>query len=429
MENNFFKKHFSSLLSMPYFWVRFITFSLLLSGDCFVRIFFHIGPAGPEFSYGIVIPTLAILALSLVLFFVFEIKTLIKLKPSFKFAKQPLFILWLVFSFIVLISGIINLAPLYSLIIFIFMPLFTLMLKEKGFDKMLFYACGAAFLVCVIAGIIWHPLFSNAFALALAALVPCILCVISHVLLNQEKSNKKYIIFALIALLVILYLTNISGGRSGLLSIAFTIVCFIFAILIKLWVEKRQIKCSYKPVAIITVLVLAVLVSAIILGISFLENHFVPNENAESIEGLNTFEKFIVSIKNGNPFSSRGTIWKYTLENANLTGHSPAFYLDTNGILFEHQNQAHNVFFAVLGHYGIIAFVLFIIFCVAAMVRSVHYALNHKKLCLFPFLVLVAFFTAGICEDVLVMWCPHLFTVLFYAACAFLFVQKEDEQE
>ncbi len=427
MENNFLKKTFLPLLSMPYFWVRFIAFSVILACNSFVRVFFHIGPAGPEFSYAIVVPTLAILLLAVILFFVFEIKTLIKLKPSFDFLKQPLFIAWLVFSSICFISGIINLAPLYSTVIFVFMPLFVLMLKEQNFDKFFLLSFALTFFVNAIAGLIWHPLFSNSFALSFSALVPCILCVVIHALLSGK--DRKNIFFAIIALIVLLYFTNLSGGRSGLLAIVFTIVCFIFATLIKLSVKKRQTKCNYKTVAIITVSALVVLVTLIVCGINFLENHFVPSENAESIEGLSTFQKFIVSIKNGNPFSSRGTIWQYTLENANFTGHSPAFYLDTDGILAEHQNQAHNVFFAVLGHYGIFAFIAFIIFCVMATVRSVYYALTNDFLCFFPFLSLITFFTAGICEDVLIMWNPQLLTLLFYGACAFLIVKTEKQKK
>ena len=102
MENKFFKKTFLPLLSMPYFWVRFLAFSIILACNSFVRVFFHVGPAGPEFSYAIVVPTLSILLLAIILFFTFEIKTLIKIKPSFKIFKQPLFIVWLVFSFICL---------------------------------------------------------------------------------------------------------------------------------------------------------------------------------------------------------------------------------------------------------------------------------------------------------------------------------------
>ena len=238
------------------------------------------------------------------------------------------------------------------------------MFQEKGFDKLFLFSFTLTFIVNVIAGIIWHPLFSNSFALSFSSLVPCLLCLVIHALLSEQKSLRKNIFFALIALLALLYFTNLSGGRSGLLAIVFTILCFIFATLIKLNVKKRQKTCNYKTVAIITVAALIILVTLIICGINFLEIHFVPTENAESIEGLSTLQKFIVSIKNGNPFSSRGTIWQYTIENANLTGHSPAFYLDTNGILAEHQNQAHNVFFAVLGHYGILAFIAFILFCV-----------------------------------------------------------------
>lgn len=427
MQNVLLKKSFTPLLSMPYFWMRFITFSVILACNCFVRIFFHVGPAGPQFSLGIVIPTLVILLLCIILFFTFEIKVLIKLKPSFRFVKQPLFIIWLVFSSICLISGIINLAPLYSSIIFIFMPLFVLMMQEEHFDTFLLWSCALSFVVDVIAGIIWHPLFSNSFALALAALAPCVLCIMSYSLLHNTKSDLFNLILAFVALLTIMYFTFISGGRSGLLSIIATIFAFICAKLIKPFVLKRNIKIKYTPIAIITTIVLIVLFIAIIGGILFFEYYFEPVQEYESIEGLNVKEKLIVSIKNGNPFSSRSTIWKYTLKNANLIGHSPDFYLNTDGILAEHQNQAHNVLAAVLGHYGIFAFVAFLVFCFAVIIRAIHYALAHKHLYLFPILTLIGFLAAGICEDILIMWSPHLFTVLFYGACAYLIVRKEKD--
>ena len=58
------------------------------------------------------------------------------------------------------------------------------------------------------------------------------------------------------------------------------------------------------------------------------------------------------------------------------------------------------------------------------LILSVKYCLASRRLYIFPFIILIAYYVAGITEDLVFIISPRLFSVLFYAACAFLIINE-----
>lgn len=425
MENFSLRKEYSKLITMPFFWVRFISLSLFLAGDDLVRLFFSVGSAIPIAAISVFAP---IIFISLLVFTIFEIKSLKFVNITYKAYRTPLFLLWLFFSLMCIASEIINGWVLYSIGILIFMPAFVIMVQERRFCTLFLISCIPTLICDLGISTFLYPYRGNMISLSYAAMIPIILCALAWILLNTKKSHNYLIAILIFEIILILYFTNISGGRTGFASMIFTIICFIIAISVKFHAAKKKIEYHYSTIAFFSLLAIILFTVLVSSGIILLDSRSIVPDVTESIEGKSIFEKFSIALTNGNPFSNRGMIWKYTLSNANIFGHSPSFYLNSS-LLTPDQNQAHNTFLAVLGHYGIVAFVSYLLFCVCALIRSIRYALSSRRLYLFPFIVLIAFFSTGIAEDILIMWGPHLFTFLFYCASAFIIVTEQKEHD
>lgn len=408
-----FTNELKNLFNMPYFWPRLICLSLLLAFDDLLLVFSET-PAFPYFIPGVVLAGIG--------FFVFEILTFIKIKPVFRAAKFPLF-LWLIFGALCVFSESLHGLPMQSLVIFILLPLIVLLGQEQNFFNLFLLSCALPVLSSILSGVICYPFISNTYSLSLCALVPIVLCGLAWVLLNTRKFYTALFILLTALIGIMLYLSGVSGGRTGFLAILLTILFFLAAAAIKFRAAAKGIlyKNSSINFAIIlgVILIIALTISAAILLDDIGRVPDVP----ESIENKGIWEKFITALNNGNLLSNRGMIWKYTLKNANLLGNGPDFYTAAPELNPE-QISAHNTFLAVLGHFGIIAFVLFMVFCIYMLILSVRYCLASRRLYIFPFVVLAAYYVAGITEDLIFAVSPRLFSIFFYAACAFLIINE-----
>lgn len=404
---------FKKLFSMPYFWLRFIFLSLVFAFDDLLLIF----TGTPIFPY--FIPAIILAG---IVFFTFEILALIKIKPAFKAARFP-FVLWLIFGGLCVFSECLHGLPMQSLIILLLLPLMTLMGQEENFFNLLLLSCGVAVLSDILAGFLCYPLISNTYSLVLCALVPVVLCGLAWVLLNTRKFYTGLFLILMALIGVMLYLSGVSGGRTGFLTILITILFFVLAVAIKFRAITKGI--LYKNNSINFAIILAViLIIALTISAAILLDDLghVPDV-PESIENKGIWNKFITALNNGNLLSNRGMIWKYTFRNIRLFGNGPDFYIASPELSAE-QVSAHNTYLAVLGHFGPIAFILFMIFCIYMLILSVKYCLASRRLYIFPFIILIAYYVAGITEDLVFIISPRLFSVLFYAACAFLIINE-----
>ncbi len=404
---------FNKLLKMPYFYVRLISLSLVIALNDLSRVFV---------STAALWPLIAVLCASGVTFLVFEALTLIKIRPQLKIHTFPLY-LWLIFSAVCIFSEALHGFPLNSLLILVFIPALVIMGQEESFFNFFLLSCGGSVIANIITGLIFFPLINNNFSLSIATSLPILLCALAWVLLNPSKFYAEVFVGLTCLVGELLYLSGESGGRTGFLTILITIFLFVIAISIKFYSARKKI--AYKNSTIVFAILLCVilLVSLTVSGFIVLDRISEPSDSIASIENMSTWEKFITSLQNGNLFSNRGMIWKYTISNATWFGNGPDFYSSAD-VLSAEQTSAHNTYLAVLGHFGIIAFVLFMVFCVYMLILSVRYCIASRRLYIFPFITLSAFFAAGITEDLIFMYSPRVFAILFYAACAFLIVHE-----
>ena len=407
-------KELNKLIVMPYFWQRFISLSLLIFGDEFARIFVK--------SNGF-IPFLAVTAVSLICFIVFETLALkkLKIKPSSCVFSKQIMVLWISFALICLISELIHGIPLNSLILLFFLPVFVLMGQEENFFNFFLFSCGFTVLALIVTGFVFYPLTDNNFSLSTATFIPIILCALAWVLLNQKKFYTSMFVFFTLLAAGLLFLSGVSGGRTGFLTIISTVFLFIIAVLIKFISAKKNIFYKNRTINFAIILCVIILISLTVSGAIVIDSLYEVPKDIESIENKTILDKFYTSLNNGNPLSNRGMIWKYTFDNIKLFGNGPNFYTSAE-ILTPDQNSAHNAYLAVLGHFGIIAFALFTVFCVIMLILSVRYGLSARRLYIFPFTVFTAFFVGGITEDLLIAYSPRAFALLFYAACAYLII-------
>ncbi len=405
------------LQAMPYFLHRFIALSLVFTFNDFARTFV---------KTSFFVPLLGLLLCSAIYFAIFEALTLIKIRPRMTFAKLPLAV-WLAFGIVSLIAEIFNGFVMNSIWMLLVLPLFLLMGQEKMFFNLFLFSCGTPIICNILAGFIGYPLIDNNYSLSLAALVPVLLCAIAWILLNPRKFYAKaFILFSCITA-ILFFLSGVSGGRTGFLTITVTVFLFIIALIVKFYSAKKSILYKNGTITFAIILAVILLISMTVAGAIVIDGLGEATLNPASIENMNGWDKFVTSFNNGNPLSNRGMIWKYTLNNIKLFGNGHDFY--KTPLLTPDQNSAHNSYLAVLGHFGIISFVLFVVFCVIMLILSVRYALASRLLYIFPFTVLTSFFVGSITEDLFYMFSPRTFTLLFFAACAFLIITEGEKKE
>jgi len=206
-----------------------------------------------------------------------------------------------------------------------------------------------------------------------------------------------------------------------------TLFFFIIAVTIKFVSDKKRLNYSTRTISfgVITAVILLVALTVSSAVILDSKTDYGATSPA-SIEEMDSIKKFVTSIENGNLFSNRGMIWKYTFRNIKLFGNGPSFYADAP-MLTPDQNSAHNSYIAVLGHYGIIAFIAFIVFCVYMLILAVKHCLTTRYLYIYPFIVLVNFYTASITEDLFYMFSPRTAMFMFFAACAYLMIDNSNK--
>ncbi len=407
-----FINELNKLRSMPFFYVRFISLGMLFALNDISRVFTD----SPSFA-----AMVALLVASGVTFLTFEIICVLRHGGEIAFSKLPV-ILWGLLCVCCLISSLINGFSSNFLVMLLIYPALIVMCREEGFVNLVLASCGIAVTVDLAASAIFYPLISNSLSVAFAGMMPVLLCAIAWVLLNTKRFYSSLFTVSVLLCAALIYFSGISGGRTGFLTIIATLFFFIIAVTVKFVSAKKNIVYSNRVInsfIITAVIMLIVLtVSAAIVIDSAGE---VPPDGPASIENTDAFTKFILSIQNGNFFSNRGMIWKYTFEHARLFGNGPNFYIAPD-ILTPDQSSAHNSYLAILGHYGLFAFVLFLVFCVTMLILSVRYCLASRRLYIFPFTVLVTYYTAGITEDLIYMYYPRGITILFFVACAYLTV-------
>lgn len=406
-----FTRELNKLRQMPFFMPRFISLGLLLALNDLSRIFVK--------SSAVVFLSV-LLGLSAVTFLAFQTAVIVQKKQKPLFARTPA-VIWGILCLCCLISSVINGFSYNLAVILLIYPFFVICCNEEGFVNLFLLACGIAVFADIGASLIFYPLIDNNLSISLAGLVPVLLCAVAWVLLNTKKFYLSLFSCSVFLCALLIFFSGVSGGRTGFLTIIATLIFFVSALVIKFVSAKKSILYHSSTISTFIIVSAVLLITLTVCGAIVIDSLGTPTDTPASIENLGFFSKFIVSLQNGNFLSNRGMIWKYTFENTKFFGNGASFY-NAPDVLSPDQCSAHNSYLAILGHYGLFAFVTFLVFCVFMLILSVRYCLASRRLYIFPFTVLVTYYTAGITEDLIFMYSPRVITLLFFLACAYLTV-------
>ncbi|WP_341320814.1 hypothetical protein NSQ62_14345 [Solibacillus sp. FSL H8-0523] len=217
-----------------------------------------------------------------------------------------------------------------------------------------------------------------------------------YFLKTDKKQSFKNIAFDFSLLLVLLFLVVLSGSRTSLLAVIF---CLIFGLMI---VSLRLIKYHRFGSLLKTV------ISTALLGvITFLIIKLTPFYDYLYFNIIYKFER---KLTNGDVLDTRGSVWEQTLNQSTLFGNGSNYFLTATEV------GAHNTFVGLLGEFGWVPTLLFVLVLIIFTFKGIKYAISdindmYRYLPLisltgfvllsmgegmmFKLIMLIAFFSAG----------------------------------
>lgn len=229
-------------------------------------------------------------------------------------------------------------------------------------------------------GIFYNP---NSFG---TVVVTLFIIALSKVLFNLEKyiigeKNKKWeFIFFLFLSILMLWLTVISSSRTSFLAAAILIVISFLFLINQIIVHKKiKLKQAIRFSKLVFFIVL------IMIGIFFYTSF--SDIFYESI-----VNKFI--RKSSDLLDGRLSIWIVTIKEAELFGHGRE-YFSKFGL------GAHNTFISILGQYGIIAVISFLIFLFKLIIEAFNYTKTNNDYKYLPFFAVCLFIILSMGEGMM----------------------------
>src|SRR5699024_6085453 len=198
--------------------------------------------------------------------------------------------------------------------------------------------------------------------------------------------NKQRYILAFIYLLIALgagYLTLISNSRTSFMTIVIVFV-IIFVTFVYDVLKTRNLL-SWKSVLIITLLALG--------GMSLF---ILINNSVYAVLESIVLDKFTRKIEAGSLTAGRAAIWKPIIEDAGLFGKGGGYFSKISGL------GAHNSFLHVLSFYGWFAAVVYAVFWLAMLIKSIHHYLTTKlthTYAILPFILIVNYISISMMEN------------------------------
>lgn len=172
------------------------------------------------------------------------------------------------------------------------------------------------------------------------------------------KKRIKQMLLLLIGLLFLFFLIVLSGSRTSLLA---SVIVMLFGFL---FLTIRLIKAK----KLISFIVRGTFFAGITSIVTLLVFKFTPFYDYLYMNILYKFERKSAS---GDVLDQRGIVWKQTIEEAGLFGHGTS-YFNVSTIV-----GSHNTFIGILGEYGWIPLLLFLIFMLILFFSSFKYAISN----------------------------------------------------
>lgn len=186
------------------------------------------------------------------------------------------------------------------------------------------------------------------------------------------KPEKSKLFWSFILAILVLYLSILTKSRTSTLAV---IIVYILPLLYIFFKSLRNLKN----------------VTSLIIFFPFAA--FATWALIRYTEIYNLFNNLILSkfVKKSNDLTDgRSYVWQYTIDNTGIFGNGHNFFDDTVG--------AHNTFFDILGEYGWLSLIFFILFTLLILINSIKYLKGNHDNRFLPFLIVVAFIVTSMTE-------------------------------
>ena len=361
---------------------------LSITGVLFLAATMRLTNSGPSFWLSTVYATLFLLLLSVILF----------KKIDLKFNSFIIFLISLFFIF-GLMSAPVNsdrdiffriiMLTILLIVSIIFIPSYFREDTEKILIRLILISQIPILIIPIIIdrGIDRTPyfgMFSNTNSLGGVAVT--VLVVFTAFLLRdvekmllKRKTSKKYIYLNLLFIASLLLLITYSTSRTSFVTALVVIFTGISLVLINVFRHRKIGNLIFKLIIIGPATAL----------LFFILDKFIPLTESINNNIISKFERKASDLLDG-----RSVVWNETVENAGLFGGgSNFFYIETS-------IGAHNTFIAILGQYGWIPMIVFILIMLAGLYYSfIRFFKSESKYKYFAPLMLINFITLSMAED------------------------------
>lgn len=229
--------------------------------------------------------------------------------------------------------------------------------------------------------------------------------------ISSQKKFKYFMITFLIylfSLSVLFYFVVLSGSRTAFLSCALvSLVGFLYLIfyLIK---EKKIIQFLLRGF-------IAIIPSSLVIYL------LIKFTDLTDILNYVIVDKFNRKAGSGDVLASRGEIWTQTLKDARIFGNGGDYF---NNIL---QIGSHNTFINILGRYGWVPLIIFILLILIMTLYSIKYAMSNTtdKYKYMPLSLSISFLTLSMAENVMN---SLIMLAMFFSIGSIVFSSKESKK-
>lgn len=341
---------------------------------------------------------------------VYILLSLLLIIPFFLFKKEmvvnkPIFIVMILYTLLCVLASFVNsdirlmISSLLLLILFLVSCVILPMLKLE-INALIFNALLTSHLLIILIPIIMEGIndipyrgifyntnsFGQISATIFIVLWARVLIYLENLIKGQNttKSKMNYFNFIFQGILLIssFYLIVISGSRTSFL--AATIVVLIGCLTIFVYIIK------YKKVGIL--IMRGGILSLIMLFVLSIINRFT---NLGKVIMNNIIYKFTLRANQSSGIlSARDRIWAETIENSKIFGHG-------NNYFGEMGIGAHNTLISILGQYGLISLIIFVIFLTMVFYFNLKYSLSNtnNKYKYLPLMIFIGFLAMSMGED------------------------------
>lgn len=225
-------------------------------------------------------------------------------------------------------------------------------------------------------GIFYNP---NSFGTVIVSILAVLLAVLVGIA-NSERIKIKKIHFNILILSIIFASigTVLSGSRTS-----FVTMIFLFSIAFVLIFAPNNFNINYKKILTITFFSLIfILIIKTMIPIREITQELI-------------IEKFIRKASSGDVLDSRGVVWTETIKQAKMFGHGRDFFKSL-GL------GAHSTYFSLLGQYGWLATLSFVVFLIVGLRRTIIYTMLSKDIYRYiPLFITLTFILLSITEGMM----------------------------